>query len=646
VTRGPSGRRARLSRLVWCVTAAIAPTVEARAQDPTRVVITRPQIESAGWFNLGEILTGATGWQRTTLDAVSFFATTDGLAPGAAAPGEPEWLVLIDGQRVTADVLGAKLLNLLPLSAAQIESVTVTRAPRLAAGTIAARGVVEFHTRQPPRGPAAATAWHSGNIIGDPGPYQFTPIGGQNVDRLGPYDFVFASFAGAGWDVAGGASQGSSHITHRAIRERFDPVLYDQLGVHKWAPWDALNARVHAAAFGGRHDLLAGRAWVNGPLFLPLAGGEQWLRGELEHVGGSGAIAAGATTIEYQLTHTALDVAELASPFPFVAGHSRSRTAGVVEVGVSGNGGRPGDSRADHVRRVRLGAGAARWSLERAGASADRTDATLFGNLAASSGRLAGEVAGALARSSGGPIVAKGVVSTRVVTDSLTALSLVLSYVQHATGDDGTWIDRALIGLDTLRRERDARAWADVGATRRLPAGLLADLGARIGVVSGVRLLATSGLPLAGASEGGLAELRAGISLPATPQLPVAHLVYRYATPLSGDSELRTAMRATPAHVLEGNLVSAVAPDLRLGAFLYVASSARWANLLGGPPTPVSLPTVSRLDVSAEKWFWHRRIRTQVLIRNLVNRSERYHPLGAEFPLRVHLTFGLALPPT
>jgi hypothetical protein len=635
VTRGSSRRRTIVGRLAWCLVAVVAPTAEARAQDPTRVVITRPQIEAAGWFNLAEILSGATGWQRTTLDAVSFFANSDGLPPGAVAPGEPDWLVLIDGQRVTVDALGAKLLELLPLSPAQVESVTVTRAPRLAAGTIAGRGVVEFHTRQPRRGPAVTGAWHSGNITGDPGPYQFTPVGGENVDRLGPYDFVFASFAGAGWDVASGASQGSSHITHHGIRERFDPALYDQLGEHKWAPWDAINARVGAALFGGRHDLVAGRAWVNGPLFLPLAGGEQWLRGALEHVGGSGSVAAGATTIGYQLTHTGLDVEELPSPFPFVAGHSRGRTAGVVELGVKGTS----------DRNARIGVGATRWTLERSGASAERTDATVFGNLAASVGRIAGELSGALARSSGGPVAAKGVLTTRVATGSSTTLALALSYVQHATGDDGTWIDRALLGLDTLRRERDARAWADLGATRRLPAGWLADLGARFGVVSGVRLLSMVGLPLAGPSDGGVAELRAGLSLPATARLPVARVAYRYATPLSGDSAVRAAMRATPAHVLEGNLVSAVARDVRVGAFLYVASSARWANLLGGPAIPVTLPGVSRLDVSAEKWFWRRRVRTQFLIRNLLNHSERYHPLGAELPLRAHLTFALALPP-
>ncbi|MFN2564111.1 MAG: hypothetical protein ABR499_03780 [Gemmatimonadaceae bacterium] len=637
-TRGAPPRRARVGRFAWRLAAALLVTGGSRAyaQDPTRVIIKRAEIEAAGWFNLGEVLTGATGWHRATLDGVSFFASADGLPAGAVAPGEPEWLVLVDGQRVTSDLLGAKLLELLPISPAEVDSVTVTRVPRLVAGTIAGRGVVDFHTgRTRGRGPAIAAAWHTGNVIGDPGPYQFTPLATENVDRLGPYNHAFASFAGGGREVSAGVRQGSSHITHRGIRERFDPALYEQLGVHKWAPYDVVHARVGTSLLGGRHDVVAGRGWVNGPLFLPLAGGEQWLRGAFDHIGGSGSLVSGATTLAYQLTRSALDVDELPSPFPFVVGHSRQRTAGVLEVRVRDDGG----------RYATLAAAATRWAMERGGTSAARTDVTLVGNLTAAIGRSVSELSAALARSSGGPIVAKGVLATRVAGDSLTTLSAALSYVQHATGDDGTWIDRALLGLDTLARERDARAWVDVGAARRARSGWLAELGARVGVVDDVRLLAVDGLPAGGPVDGAVAELRAGLALPLRPRLPVARVAYRYGTPVGGGAGLRAALRATPAHTLEASVVAAPASDLRLGAFVNVASRARWAALRGGPAAPVTLPARTRLDVSAEKWFWRHHVRTQLLFRNLLNQSERYHPLGADFPLRVHFTVALALPP-
>jgi hypothetical protein len=633
VKRGALCARARVRGLVCCLGGALLSASTARAQDPTRVVIRRAQIEAAGWFNLGEMLTGATGWQRTTLDAVWFFASSDGLPPGAVAPSEPDWVVLIDGQRVSVDAYGAKALELLPLSPAQVESLTVTRVPRLVAGTIAGRGVVEFHTRHPERGAAVAGAWHTGNVIGDPGPYQFTPIGGDNVDRLGPFNHAFVGFDGAGWDVGVGAHQGSSHTTHRGIRERYDPALYEQLGEHKWAPYDAINARVGARLLGGRHDLIAGRAWVNGPLFLPLAGGEQWLRGSLAHLGGSGSVSAGAATIGYQITHSALDVRELPSPFPFVAGHTRQRTAGVIDVRVSD----------DRGRRVRIGTSATRWSLDRTGTTANRTDATLFVNLTAAIGRWGHDLSGALTRSSGAGM-AKGVVATRFNLDSLTLLSAVLSIVQHASGEDGTWIDRALLGLDTVRRERDVRAWADLGASRKVGDGWVADVGARLGFVTDVRLLDVTALPRP-STDGGVAELRLVLSPPVSARVPIARAAYRYTTSVSGDSELRDALRATPAHVLEGQVAFAVASDFRMGAFVYVASRAQWGALRGGPTAPVTLPAISRLDVSAEKWFWHHRLRTQFLVRNLLDRSERYHPLGADLPLRAHITVGLALPP-
>ena len=632
----------RLASLAACIAAASAIPHAARAQDPTRTVITRPQIEAAGWFTIGQVLTGAAGWQRSTLDDVSFFVSADGLPAGAAAPSEPEWIVLVDGQRVAADVLGAKLLELLPLSPAQVDSITVTRVPRLAAGTIVGRGIVEFHTRRPLRGGAVAGAWHSGNVTGDPGPYAFTPLAAPNVDRLGPYNHAFASLAGHGWDVGFGAHQGSSHITHRGIRERFDPALYAQLGERAWAPYDAIHARVGGQRFGGRHDLIAGRGWVTGPQFLPLAGREQWLRGRLEHIGASGTVDAGATTLGYQLVRSTLDVGELQSPFSFVAGHARRRTAALIELGVSET--RRTDASLVDGRHARLGVGATRWHLERAGATADRTDATVFIDFTVAAGRFRHELSSALGRSSGGPVVGKGVLASRVATDSLTTFSVAVSVIQHASGDDGTWIERSLLGLDTLTRERDARASVDVAAARRIADRWTVDAGLRVGAVTGVRLLSDVGLPLGDRADGGVGELRAGLARQVTPRVPVARATYRFAKSLGGDVSLRDALRATPLHALEGYLVTAVAPDFRLGGSLYLTSSTRWSALRGGPATPITLPAIARVDLSAEKWFWRHHVRTQILVRNLLNGAERYHPLGADFPLRAHLTVALAVP--
>ena len=47
------------------------------------------------------------------------------------------------------------------------------------------------------------------------------------------------------------------------------------------------------------------------------------------------------------------------------------------------------------------------------------------------------------------------------------------------------------------------------------------------------------------------------------------------------------------------------------------------------------MPAVARLDLSIEKWLLARRLRLQLAGRNLSNGIERYHPLGADFRLRV-----------
>jgi hypothetical protein len=240
-------------------------------------------------------------------------------------------------------------------------------------------------------------------------------------------------------------------------------------------------------------------------------------------------------------------------------------------------------------------------------------------------------------------LVAKGVLSSRFSLDPVTAVAVALSAVQYATGDDGTWIDRALLGLDTLQRERDLRAWADAGVTRRVRRGWVVDVGARLGRMTGIELLEPTGTPRPPAS-GGVGEVRVGLSLPVTAGFPLGRIAYRYTTPLGGDAALRVALESAPSHVIEGSVAALIAGDVRLGTHLYGTSAARWPALRGAGPAQTTLPWISRLDLSAEKWFWRHRVRTQLLLRNVLDRPERHHPLGADLPLRAHITVGLALP--
>jgi hypothetical protein len=83
---------------------------------------------------------------------------------------------------------------------------------------------------------------------------------------------------------------------------------------------------------------------------------------------------------------------------------------------------------------------------------------------------------------------------------------------------------------------------------------------------------------------------------------------------------------------------------VRLTATADLLSGTSWPGF-GVDSGPIELPAIRRVDASLEKWMWRRRLRVQLLFRNILNTPERYHPYGAQWNLRWHLLASLVLPP-
>jgi hypothetical protein len=90
-------------------------------------------------------------------------------------------------------------------------------------------------------------------------------------------------------------------------------------------------------------------------------------------------------------------------------------------------------------------------------------------------------------------------------------------------------------------------------------------------------------------------------------------------------------------------------PSFALWTALRHQGATQWADYAGtatagnGHSGPV-LPAVTALDVAAEKWFWQRRLRTHLALRNVFDDSARYHPIGAVLGLSALLQIEVVLP--
>jgi hypothetical protein len=83
--------------------------------------------------------------------------------------------------------------------------------------------------------------------------------------------------------------------------------------------------------------------------------------------------------------------------------------------------------------------------------------------------------------------------------------------------------------------------------------------------------------------------------------------------------------------------------DFRLSGILSLTDGSRWQTYADSIGAVSAVSPVRRVDASLEKWLWHRRLRVELVYRNILNEVERYHPLGAQWNLRWHLSGSLTL---
>jgi hypothetical protein len=602
------------------------------------VVVRRADIEREGWNRVTEILDGAVGWGRSSVDGFSYSASPDRLpAAGESGPSMPEWLVVVNGQRVPTDLFGLHLLELLPISVGQIDSVVFTRGPIISAGAPAARGVMSIFLRRVGSGLHAELTYQHGDESGDPGPYRYTNLASPNVEKIGPFAHGDIGWRGQAWDVEAGVHVASINITDTLISSRFSPTTF--AGVRPDVIAITPTLRAGGDALGGRHELMVSFGEQRGLMFIAPQRSEQSLRTRSTYVGVDGSLnGAGSTTVVYEGSTSVLDASELASPLAFSVGHTRRHVGGTVSA-----------SRSVGRATLAFGAVADRWTLV----------ANAVGESATSSG--------------GGPLMRASLPISRSVTvdgsatlifdgahspvldaaadasfrlDSLTSVTIHGSQIRGHPNMDGSWIDAFMLGYQLPAR---APTLTGIGVT--LAHRFVPYLGAAVEV--------------RGETVADWAGLSRPTSTPfASPADPVLHdgtligghvrvetvghgvwqgsLEYdRSATVNLDDRTFDSEVASTAIDDLRAQLSASPVRDFRLSGIAHLTGGTRWPAFAGSTGSPATVPPVRRLDASIEKWMRHRRLRLELLYRNLLNEPERYHPFGAQWNLRWHVSGSL-----
>jgi outer membrane receptor for ferrienterochelin and colicin len=115
---------------------------------------------------------------------------------------------------------------------------------------------------------------------------------------------------------------------------------------------------------------------------------------------------------------------------------------------------------------------------------------------------------------------------------------------------------------------------------------------------------------------------------------------YRYEQAASGDRSFRDVWDAVPRHLFTQFASCSPVSSLALWVRLNWVSDSHWhdyedADAQTGGAYRSTLDGFVTLDASLTKWFWQRRLKASVLVRNLTGTVPRYHPIGASFDTTV-----------
>lgn len=624
---------------------------DTHSECPSCQTISRAQIEASGAVYFADVV--------KLFDAFRF-SSTSGFAwetfHGSGGPfGSSEVSVFIDGQYHEMNLFGEQDLNTLPVPLTRIESVTFQPMPQLIEGRFTGGGSLHVKTMQPPQGTHAAGAWHIGNETGDPGPFRYTDLATQNVDKFGPDSELSATFGGEPFSASAGARLTRFYATDPAVLPRTravaDPGPLNQRLASVWVTGSTpfANGRVDAQA----HGLYNSDFW-----FFEPAGRELPVRRtegavQLRGIRSLGNSRLGPAEVVYRGSASRQILNDEDSILPdFSPGWRRDQLSGSLE--------------------IQIGAPEHRWVLGgtaeylTASEASDWSSSTSFGRLYVSRERHSQE----------------GVSQKSDVAVSISDSGARLQFAQqlrHEIKGHNLALSIAVVGQ--LPEERPTYAfWAgkgfrglrlpNVAYEISTPAATTEALGQfswmrRLGDQFSVNVsvagrsfrglhierpaftLASDASFLTGAMEyssqarGESVEVLG--SLAGSAGIVQGRAFYSFMADVGGSSGFRSAWERVSRH--RGGLSLEARPDPGFSVFASITalSSTNWPGYSGidGVSSPQGYVYQSRiparvlLDVAASKHLWNGRFRVSLQLRNLLNTVQCYHPVGAALDFSV-----------
>ena len=146
-----------------------------------REVISGNRIENSGLFRISDILLLTNKVRVNTIDGFAWSASINGLSSFQ----RQSWTVLLNGHPIELNTFNNVNVNMLPINITQIDSVEIITVPQIYDGKFTDYGLIHIHTKSKSQGTVLSFSQSAGNETGDPGPYAYTKYKSPNVEIVG-----------------------------------------------------------------------------------------------------------------------------------------------------------------------------------------------------------------------------------------------------------------------------------------------------------------------------------------------------------------------------------------------------------------------------------------------------------------------------
>jgi|GEM_PF-3847660 len=607
-------------------------------------IITSDELESSGCTILSDIYQLIDKWNSSTIDGFNWYVSANGLSPYQ----RQRFKLMVDGHPLDLNIMDNQNINLLPFNVNNIDFIEIESTPQIIIGDFAEAGLIHIHLKKPAPKLTSHIVYSTGNESGDPGPYKFTTYASQNIDKINTTLAGDLKYGSRNWDLQAGIKQEQNFDTDARIKKRIEFYKYNSEKAQMLSGFGKLSLSIK----NNTNSLIGFYSGQKDYFHIKYLGNELPVNRNISSTGINGEIILNYKIRLNYLLQTGrnkltewngfdpdwnnsklrsnLILTYQTNPFRFSGGISLRKENFCTADNLLNNS----ISFRNLFVEVKYEPGnysSHELSLYTVSHNRSRSYKAVFSHY--------------LKLHRCHSLTGSFSIFTRMPEEDLNFLTwnhngytLDNSKIVYAAyGDLRT--SRTLTGDLHYKFKRDSSITVEVGLFyRSFRDHYLEEQIYSYDHFNGIFFTSTNLLPGNNFSEGGI---NAGITQQVSKYFRYK-INYTFRNPFKGDILFKNTWKEFPAHKAVMTIDYTASYDFGMWSRLSYFSPAEWTafkyvQYQSGGLYNASVKNSFLLDIALKKFFARRMIRANIVLRNVLNRNEFYHPIGAEFNLRLFI---------